>query len=166
MTPDVYKNWRKDTVLHKSSWFGKFIGTLINFIFYENCIRISSWNSWIWAFNIIFLLRQGKVVVKYREVYGVIIRNFIPCWQKSIFVLVSTANLHWSQSSNEWWSTDKADNTHCVKSVRIRSFCCPHFSACRLNPEIYSVNHRIQSKCGKILKNSKYWHFLPNDIFE
>ena len=66
MTPDVYKNWRKDTVLHKSSWFGKFIGTLINFIFYENCIRISSWNSWIWAFNVIFLLRQGKVVVKYR----------------------------------------------------------------------------------------------------
>ena len=41
-------------------------------------------------------------------------------------------------------------NTHCVKSIRIRSFSGPRFSAFRLNTEIYSVNLRIHSKCGKM----------------
>ena len=39
---------------------------------------------------------------------------------------------------------------HCVKSVRLRSFSCPHFPAFGLNTETYRVNLRIQSKCGKI----------------
>ena len=34
---------------------------------------------------------------------------------------------------------------HCVKSIRIRNFSGPYFSAFR-----YSVSLRIQSKCGKI----------------
>ena len=37
-----------------------------------------------------------------------------------------------------------------VKSVRIRSFCGPHFPAFGLNTERYRVSLRIQSKCGKI----------------
>ena len=32
------------------------------------------------------------------------------------------------------------DRTHCVKSVRIRSFSGPDYPAFRLNMEIYSVN--------------------------
>ena len=38
---------------------------------------------------------------------------------------------------------------HCVKSVRIRSYSGPHFSAFRLNKEIHTVPLHIQSKCGK-----------------
>ena len=39
---------------------------------------------------------------------------------------------------------------HCVKSVCIRNFSGPHFSAFGLNTDIYSVNLRIQSECGKM----------------
>ena len=39
---------------------------------------------------------------------------------------------------------------HCVKSVRIRSYSGPHFSAFGLNAERYSVSLRIQSKCGNM----------------
>ena len=39
---------------------------------------------------------------------------------------------------------------HCVKSVHIRSFSDPYFSAFGLKTEIYSVNLRIQSECKKI----------------
>ena len=39
---------------------------------------------------------------------------------------------------------------HCVKSVRIRSFSGPHFSAFGLNTKRYSESLRIQSKCGKM----------------
>ena len=38
---------------------------------------------------------------------------------------------------------------HCVKSVRIRSYSGPHFSAFRLNMEKFGVSLRIQSECGK-----------------
>ena len=41
-------------------------------------------------------------------------------------------------------------DTHCVKSVRIRSYSGPHFPAFGLNTERYSVSLRIQSECGKI----------------
>lgn len=40
--------------------------------------------------------------------------------------------------------------SHCMKSVRIRSFSDPHFSAFGLNTEIHRVNLSIQSKCGKM----------------
>ena len=40
--------------------------------------------------------------------------------------------------------------THCVKSVRIRSYSRPHFSAFGLNTERYSLSLRIQSECGKM----------------
>ena len=39
---------------------------------------------------------------------------------------------------------------HYIKSVRIRNFSDPHFPTFRLTKEIYSVNIRIQSQCGKI----------------
>ena len=39
---------------------------------------------------------------------------------------------------------------HCVKSVRIRSYSGPHFSAFGLNTERYSISLRIQSKCGNM----------------
>ena len=38
----------------------------------------------------------------------------------------------------------------CVKSVRIRSYSGPHFSAFGLNTERYSVSPRIQSECEKM----------------
>ena len=40
--------------------------------------------------------------------------------------------------------------THCVKSVRIRSFSGLYFPAFRLNMERYSESFRIQSECRKI----------------
>ena len=51
--------------------------------------------------------------------------------------------------------------SHCVKSVQIRIFSDPYFSAFGLNTEIYSVNLRIQSQCGKIRarKKSLFGHF-------
>ena len=39
---------------------------------------------------------------------------------------------------------------HCVKSVRIRNYSCPHFPAFGLSTEGYSVSLCIQSKCQKI----------------
>ena len=40
--------------------------------------------------------------------------------------------------------------SHCVKSVRIRSYSGPYFPAFGLNTERYSVSLRTQSECGKI----------------
>ena len=40
--------------------------------------------------------------------------------------------------------------SQCVKSVRIRSFSGPYFSAFIQTTERYEVSLRIQSKCGKI----------------
>ena len=39
---------------------------------------------------------------------------------------------------------------HCVKSVRIRSYSGPHFSAFGLNTERCRVSLRIQSRCRKM----------------
>ena len=49
----------------------------------------------------------------------------------------------------------------CVKSIRIRSFSGPYFTAFGLNMERYEVALRIQSECRKIRtrKNSEYRHF-------
>ena len=48
---------------------------------------------------------------------------------------------------------------HCVKSVQIRSFSGPYFPVLELNTEIYTVNLRIQSKCGKIqTRKTPYLH--------
>ena len=44
----------------------------------------------------------------------------------------------------------RVHGTHCVKSVRIRSFSGPHFPAFGLNTGKYGVSLRIQSECGKI----------------
>ena len=41
-------------------------------------------------------------------------------------------------------------DSHCVKSVRIRSYSGPHFPAFGLNTERSGVSLRIQSECGKI----------------
>ena len=41
-------------------------------------------------------------------------------------------------------------NSHCVKSVYIRSYSSLHFPAFGLNTERYSVSPRMQSECGKI----------------
>ena len=41
-------------------------------------------------------------------------------------------------------------SSHCVKSVRIRSFSGPYFPAFKVNTERYEVSHRIQSQCVKI----------------
>ena len=40
-------------------------------------------------------------------------------------------------------------NHHCVKNARIQSFSDPYIPSFRLNMEIYRVNLRIQSECGK-----------------
>ena len=42
-----------------------------------------------------------------------------------------------------------SQESHCVKSVRIRSYSGLYFPAIGLNTERYSVPLRIQSKCGK-----------------
>ena len=48
------------------------------------------------------------------------------------------------------WSTKTFTQKHCVKSVRIRSYSGPHFSAFELNTERYGVSLRIQSQCWKM----------------
>ena len=47
-------------------------------------------------------------------------------------------------------STSDEKPSHCVKSVRIRSYSSPYFLAFRLNTETYSVSLLIQSECGII----------------
>ena len=41
-------------------------------------------------------------------------------------------------------------SSHCIKSVRIRSYPDPHFPAFEMNTERYGVSLRIQSECGKM----------------
>ena len=40
--------------------------------------------------------------------------------------------------------------THCLKSVRIRSYSGPYFPAFGLNTERFRRSLRIQSECGKM----------------
>ena len=51
---------------------------------------------------------------------------------------------------------------HCMKSVQIRSFSGPYFSAFGLNTERYSGSLRIRSECGKIRTRKKIrsWTFF------
>ena len=55
---------------------------------------------------------------------------------------------------------------HCVKSVRIRSYSCPHFPAFGLSTERYAVSLHIQSECGKmrtrITPNTYTFHAVKN----
>ena len=50
---------------------------------------------------------------------------------------------------------------HCVKSVQVRIFFLSVFPAFGLNRKVYSLNIRIQSKCGKIRTRRKpvFRHF-------
>ena len=49
-------------------------------------------------------------------------------------------------------------STHCVKSVRIWCYSCPHFPTFGLNTERYGASLRIQSECGKIdQKKLRIW---------
>ena len=53
---------------------------------------------------------------------------------------------------------------HCVKSVRIRSYCGPHFSAFGLNTErrsIFPYSVRMQENVDQ--NTSEYGHFLGSD---
>ena len=58
--------------------------------------------------------------------------------------------------------------SHCVKSVRIRSYSGPYFPAFELNTERYGVSLRIQSECEKIrtriTPNTDTFHAVPVDV--
>ena len=62
----------------------------------------------------------------------------------------------------------KFENKLCVKSVRIRNYSGPYFSALGLNTERYSVSTCIQSKCGKIrtrkTPNVDTFHAVKNKV--
>ena len=54
----------------------------------------------------------------------------------------------------------KLKKQHCVKSVRIRSFCGQYFPEFELNTERYEVPLRFSPNAGKYgSKNSEYGHF-------
>ena len=58
-------------------------------------------------------------------------------------------------------------NSHCVKSVRIRSYFGPHFPAFRLNTERYFLSLRIQSECEKLwarITPNTDTFYLVNDL--
>ena len=63
-----------------------------------------------------------------------------------VHVVVSYIN---TLSSNPMLSLDLLTKKHCVKGVRIRSFCSPYFPAFGLNTD---------------QKNSKYGHFSRSEI--
>ena len=56
--------------------------------------------------------------------------------------------------------------SHCVKSVRVRSYSGPHFRAFGLNTETHSGSLRIQSECGemptRITQNTDTFHAVSN----
>ena len=60
-------------------------------------------------------------------------------------------------------------SSHCVKSVRIRSYSGPHFTGFGLNTERYGVSFRIQSESGKmhtrITPNTDTFHAYSYSIF-
>ena len=61
-------------------------------------------------------------------------------------LLIIPYGMYWSEVRPE----DLIGKSHCVKSVRIRSFSGTHLPALGLNTEIYSVNLCILSEYGKI----------------
>ena len=64
----------------------------------------------------------------------------------------------------ETWISKKGFKMYCVKSVRIRSYCGPHFPAFGRNVERCSVSPRIPSECGKMrTRITKYRNFLRSD---
>ena len=55
-------------------------------------------------------------------------------------------------------------DTHCVKSVLIRSYYGPHFPAFGLNTEIRSMSpYSVQMRENVDQNNSEYGHFLRSD---
>ena len=55
---------------------------------------------------------------------------------------------------------------HLEQQDLVKTFFCPYFPVFGLNTDIYSVNLRIQSKCGKIRtrKSSVFGHFSRSQI--
>ena len=69
-------------------------------------------------------------------------------WEKvaielCLFEISDMADMPYSFDSNLTVS-------HCVKSVRVRSYSGPYFPAFGMNTDRHSVSLRIQSKCGNI----------------
>ena len=73
-----------------------------------------------------------------------------------------------SAASSYYWQLLLIPMLHCLKSVHIRSYSGPHFSAFGLNTYRHSVSLRIQSECGKmrtrITPNTDTFHAVPSSI--
>ena len=62
---------------------------------------------------------------------------------------------------------ERAEVSHCVKSVKYEVFSGPYLPTLRLNTERYSVFLHLQSECGKIRTREKsvFGHFSRNFIW-
>ena len=79
------------------------------------------------------------------------------------FSLVKSARNKPNSKANE---STFIEASHCIKSVRIRSFSGQHFPAFGLNTDIYRVNFHIHSRKmqeNANQKNAKYGHFWRNE---
>ena len=73
-----------------------------------------------------------------------------PLFKKASEVLIFCIS---ADSNSMYWhvpSETKLKTNTAWKVSQYRVFSGPHFPAFGLNTEVYGVNHRIQSKCGKI----------------
>ena len=80
--------------------------------------------------NILWILKATQIMAKFKASNDIYSNNV---WEMCYFWCLITVNF-----------------VHCVRSVRIRGYFGPHFSAFGLNTERYSVSLRIQSKCRKM----------------
>ena len=98
------------------------------------------------------ILGKNKKSSNYAEIGETEIRNPLYFKYNSKFDALVNSNESCKNSvigSGESRNVKEGDNTHCVKSVRIRSYSGLHFLAFGMNTERYGVSLRIQSrKCG------------------
>ena len=95
----------------------------------------------------IFMTTQN-IVEKYSQTLCWLIEPRIP----SSICLFSLYDFQCCYSINWYWVVNRStsQNTHCVKSVGIRSFSDPHFPAFWQNTERWELFLSIQFKCEKM----------------
>ena len=83
---------------------------------------------------------QGVCNISFSENFACVLN-----WWPLRLIIMEALFTYCSSFFDEIWK-----HCHCVKSVSIRSYSGPHFSAFGLNTERYSVYLCIQSRCWKI----------------
>ena len=102
-----------------------------------------------------------NIVEKYSQTLCWLIEPRIP----SSICLFSLYDFQCCYSINWYWVVNRStsQNTHCMKSVGIRSFSDPHFPTFWQNTERWELKYSVQMRENADQQNSEYRHFSRSD---